>query len=501
MEALSAYSWPGNVRELRNVLYEALVYKRAGEELLLSDLPKRVLETEPRSGHPLSDLVVREAIARRIEAGTMNLRRLVEDVERVALEAALTLAGGSPARAARLREKSDGAALRSGGTVRAMRKGLTGPVPNSPLRASLIRFPTMARSRRAFLAAAGGGITALSAEAFGRIRALPSASPEAAAQDEDFSIRVRESFTIDRNSINLNSGSVSPAPRSVQTAMHQYWDITNMSPSYYVDEILGPRVEVVRRRLADAFGCDPEEMAITRNTSEGMQIVQMGLDVKRGDEVLTTTQDYPRMLTAWQQREARDGIVLKTVSFPTPPPGPEDLLERIEAAITPRTRVLLICHVTYTTGQIFPVKEICRLARERGIETVVDGAHGFAHFPFTRDDLDCDYYATSLHKWLSAPVGTGFLYVRREKIRDLWPLMAAPLSMREDIRKFEEIGTNRSRLRRHHRALTFHDGLARNGRRSVCATCAGGGPIACATSPGFGCSTRRIRERAAASVL
>ena len=147
------------------------------------------------------------------------------------------------------------------------------------------------------------------------------------------------------------------------------------------------------------------------------------------------------MLTAWRQREARDGIVLKTVPFPTPPREPEDLTRRIEEAIAPKTRVLLICHVTYTTGQIFPVKALCALARERGIETLVDGAHGFAHFPFTRDDLDCDYYATSLPKWLYAPVGTGFLYVLREKIRDLWPMMA-PLSMRDDIRTFEEIGTH-----------------------------------------------------------
>jgi len=318
----------------------------------------------------------------------------------------------------------------------------------------------MERSRRAFLAAAGGGLTALSREAFARLRALPSASPETAAQDEDFWFRIRDSFTIDRNSVNLNSGSVSPAPRTVQTAMHQYWDITNMSPSYYVDEMLGPRVEVVRRRLAGAFGCDPEEMAITRNTSESMEIVQLGLDLKRGDEVLTTTQDYPRMLTAWRQREARDGIVVKTVSFPTPPEGPDAIVSSLERAITPRTRVILICHVTYTTGQIFPVKAICAMARERGIETLVDGAHGFAHFPFTRDDLDCDYYATSLHKWLYAPVGTGFLYVRRDKIRDLWPLMAAPLSMRDDIRKFEEIGTHPIAIKGAiTEALTFHDGI------------------------------------------
>ena len=173
-------------------------------------------------------------------------------------------------------------------------------------------------------------------------------------------------------------------------------------------------VEVVRRRLAEMFGCDPEELAITRNTSESMEIVQFGLDLQPGDEILTTTQDYPRMLTTWRQREERNGIVLKMVPYPTPPESPDVLVERIERAITPRTKVILVCHVTYTTGQIFPVGDICRMARARGIETVIDGAHGFAQFPFTRDELDCDYYGTSLHKWLLAPVGTGFLYVRRD---------------------------------------------------------------------------------------
>jgi selenocysteine lyase/cysteine desulfurase len=302
-------------------------------------------------------------------------------------------------------------------------------------------------------------LTALSSTALARLRA-GAAGVERRAEDEDFWFQVQNDFTVDRNSINLNSGSVSPAPRTVQTAMHQYWDIINMSPSYYVDEMLGPRVEVVRRRLAGAFGCDPEEIAITRNTSEAMEIVQLGMSLRPGDEILTTTQDYPRMLTTWRQREERDGVVLRTVPFPTPPSEPGELTRILERAITPRTRVILVCHVTYTTGHVFPVRDICRMARERGIETVVDGAHGFAHFPFTRDELDCDYYGTSLHKWLYAPVGTGFLYVRKEKIGSLWPLMSAPLSMKDDIRKFEEIGTHPIALKGAiTEALTFHDTL------------------------------------------
>jgi selenocysteine lyase/cysteine desulfurase len=225
-------------------------------------------------------------------------------------------------------------------------------------------------------------------------------------------------------------------------------------------QVLEPQVEGVRRRLAAHFGCDPEEMAITRNASEALEICIFGLDLKPGDEVLTTNQDYPRMLTSWRQRERRDGIKLKMISFPVPPPSMDDLYERFERALTPRTKAILVCHITNRTGQIFPVKRICRLGRERGIEVIVDGAHAFAHFPFRHPDLDCDYYGTSLHKWLLAPHGTGFLYVRRSKIAKLWPLMAADKKLDNDIRKFEEIGThpaaNHNAIAE---ALTFHEGI------------------------------------------
>ena len=318
--------------------------------------------------------------------------------------------------------------------------------------------------RRSFLAAAGGALSAVSADAGERLERavarLGARPPQEAARDEDFWFRVREAFTIDRNHINLNSGSVSPAPLPVQRAMRQYWEITNMGPSLYVDELLGPRLEVARRRLASVFGCGTDELAFTRNASEAMEILQFGLPLSAGDEVLTTTQDYPRMLMTFRQRERRDGIVLRQVPYPTPPEDLSELTGIIERAITPRTRVLLVCHTTYTTGQIFPVGEICRMARRRGVETIVDGAHGFAHFPFTRDELDCDYYGTSLHKWLFAPVGTGFLYVRKEKIPGVWPLMSAPESQAGDIRKFEQIGTHPVALRGPiTEAVTFHEGL------------------------------------------
>src|SRR2546422_6695881 len=291
-------------------------------------------------------------------------------------------------------------------------------------------------------------------------RRVDGRPPADVAQDEDFWREVQQAFTLDRTLINLNNGGVSPSPRVVQEAMRRYLDYSNTAPAYTMWQILEPEIESGRRRLAASFGCDPEEMAITRNASEALEILQLGIPLERGDEVLTTNQDYPRMLTTWHQRERREGIVLKEIGFPVPPPSQDDLADRIERAITPRTKVIHVCHITNLTGQIFPIRKIVRLARDRGIEVIVDGAHAYAHFPFTRDELECDYYGTSLHKWLLAPHGTGFLYVRKEKIAKLWALMAAPPEMDGNIRKFEEIGThpaaNHNAIAE---ALSFHEGI------------------------------------------
>jgi selenocysteine lyase/cysteine desulfurase len=260
--------------------------------------------------------------------------------------------------------------------------------------------------------------------------------------------------------INLNNGGVAPSPKIVSDTEKRYLDMENLSPSYYMWNVLDPGIERVRRRLARAFGCDPEEIAITRNASESLEIVQLGMELKAGDEVLTTNQDYPRMLTTWRQRERRDGIVLKQVKFPVPPPSMDYLVGIFRDNLTPKTKVIHLCHITNRTGQIFPVKKIVQMARERGIEVIVDGAHAFAQFPFTHADLDCDYYGTSLHKWVLAPIGTGMLYVRRSKIEKIWPLMAAPDSMRANIRKFEEIGTHPASQRNAiTEALNFHDSI------------------------------------------
>jgi len=279
---------------------------------------------------------------------------------------------------------------------------------------------------------------------------------------------------VDRSIINLNNGGVSPSPRVVQDAVRRYLEFSNEAPVRNMWQILEPQIEAVRQRLAASFGCDVDEMAITRNASEALEIVQLGIPLQAGDEVLTTTQDYPRMLTTWRQRARREGIVLKTIQFPVPPPSQNDLADRLLNAVTPKTRVIHICHITNLTGQIFPVRQICQQARAKGIEVIVDGAHAYAHFPFTRDALDCDYYGTSLHKWLLAPHGTGFLYVRKEKIPKIYPLMAAPPEMDANIRKFEEIGThpaaNHNAIAE---ALTFHEAIGAE-RKAARAAGAGG---------------------------
>lgn len=285
-------------------------------------------------------------------------------------------------------------------------------------------------------------------------------TPEEVAGDEDFWVPIQRAFTVDRSLLNLNNGGVSPSPRWVLDAMKGHIDFSNKAPTYTMWRVLEPQREGVRQRMARAWNCDPEEIAFTRNASESLQICQLGFDLEPGDEVLTTSQDYGRMLTTFRQRERREGIHLRQIQIPVPTEDFPDVVRRFEEAITPRTRMILICHMINLTGQIMPVRDIVQMARRRGIPVVIDGAHAFAHLDFTFQDLDCEYYGTSLHKWLFAPHGTGLLYVRREKIEGLWPLMAASEAQAGNIRKFEEIGTHPAApYLAIAEALTFHQGI------------------------------------------
>ncbi|MGE5277395.1 MAG: aminotransferase class V-fold PLP-dependent enzyme [Acidobacteriota bacterium] len=324
----------------------------------------------------------------------------------------------------------------------------------------------MTVDRRALISgfAAGIALPFFRADAAARVLAASSRTagrdPSDLAGEEAYWSEIARAFDSDRTLVNLNNGGCSPAPSHVLEAMIRDLRFSNEIPVHHMWNVLEPRIESVRRGLAAEFGCDPEEMAITRNASEAMETLTLGIDLKPGDEVVLTNQNYPRMITTWEQRARREGIVVKKISFPVPPPSSSDVVERFRRAMTPRTRVIEVTHITNLTGQILPVREIVHMARERGVEVFVDGAHAFAHFPFKRDELDCDYYGTSLHKWLFAPIGTGFLYVRKEKQKKIWPLMAAPPAMDENVRKYEEIGTHPAA---NHNAiavaLAFHRGI------------------------------------------
>lgn len=324
--------------------------------------------------------------------------------------------------------------------------------------------------RRNFLSSAGKGlglaalssstIASLLKEVVAASKSVAHLSAEQVAMDEDYWSVIQNSFSVTRGIINLNNGGVSPSPRIVTEALVRYIWQQEDATAYTMWQILEPQSETIRTGLAEVFGCDREEIAITRNASESLEILLMGMDFKPGDEILTTTQDYPRMLTTLRQREKREGLKLKLIKIPIPPKKLSEITSAFEQGITDRTRLILMMHQVNVTGQITPVKAVCEMARKRGIETVVDGAHSFAQFHFQQKDIGCDYFGTSLHKWLYAPKGTGMLYVKRDKIPRIWPLMAAESKNVGDIRKFEEVGTHSAAPRLAiGEALLFHNGI------------------------------------------
>jgi len=320
-------------------------------------------------------------------------------------------------------------------------------------------------NRRAFLHVAGGVATTASLFGAGALERVEAAgqsmagrTPQEVARDEFYWREIQLAFRLDRTLINMNNGFTSPMPRVSLESVARYMDMINMLPVHY-QGMVASNVQTIRRRMAMEFGCDAEEMALTRGASEALQIVQNGIDLKAGDEVVTTEQDYPRMLTTWDQRMRREGIKVTRLQFPVPTTQ-DFLYTMFEKAITPRTKVFHFTHITNLTAQLFPVKRLSRLARSKGIVTIVDGAHALGQFPFKLRDLECDAYGVSLHKWLLAPLGNGCLYVRREMIPKFWPLQAAPEQQDNDIRKFESIGTHPWAIRAAlGESLAFHQAI------------------------------------------
>jgi len=273
------------------------------------------------------------------------------------------------------------------------------------------------------------------------IKAKSNMSVDDSVKEEEFWRLIKQAYTVSPTLLNLNNGGVSPQPKVVQEAVERYNQLSNEAPSYYMWRTLDQGREPLRAKLADLAGCSPEEIAINRNASEALETVIFGLRLQAGDEVVVCQQDYPNMRNAWKQRAHREGIVLKWISFEFPLEDKDYIVQKYVDAFTDKTKVVHLTHLINWNGQVMPVKEIAVAAKKQGIEVVVDAAHTFAHLVYSIPDLQCDYFGTSLHKWLCAPFGSGMLYVRKEKIKNLYPLLAAPNPEEDNIRKFEHLGT------------------------------------------------------------
>jgi len=323
-------------------------------------------------------------------------------------------------------------------------------------------------NRRRFLQRAGifsatAFLSSLTQPAWSRnldaaLRNAEGVSPDELATEEDFWYYIQQSFTVSPSLINLNNGGVSPAPKTVQDAMKRYYDLSNEAPSYYMWRVLDQGREPLRKNLAKMAGCSPEEIAINRNSSEGLETVIFGLQLKAGDEVVLAKQDYPNIINAYKQRELRDGIKLVWVNLELPSEDENYLVQEYVKVFSAKTKVVNVTHIINWNGQILPVKKIAAEAHKRGIEVVVDGAHSFAHFDFKIPDLDADFFAASLHKWLYAPIGSGMLYVRKDKIKNIYPMFAMDNPLKDDIRKFEALGTRPFYIEQAiGKAIEFHD--------------------------------------------
>lgn len=306
-------------------------------------------------------------------------------------------------------------------------------------------------SRRKFLhqlTAATGAFTflpltnkAFANEAEHRFQRFQTLNDVDAVQDEDFWGWVKEQFTVSPNLLNLNNGGVSPQPKVVQDAHIRFYQFSNEAPSYYMWRTLDEGREGLRGKLAELAGCNTEELAINRNATEGLNTVIFGLNLKAGDEVVLTKQDYPNMINAWKQREKRDGIKLVWLNLSLPEENEDAIVQQYVNAFTSKTKIVHVTHLINWTGQFLPIRKIADEAHKRGIEVIGDGAHSFAHTDFKIPDLGCDYFATSLHKWLCAPFGSGLLWIKKEKIKNIWALLSNDQPDGEDIRKFETLGT------------------------------------------------------------
>jgi selenocysteine lyase/cysteine desulfurase len=268
---------------------------------------------------------------------------------------------------------------------------------------------------------------------------------------------VRRSFAPEPGYINLENGYYSMPPDPVLAQVNADNRELNRAASRYKRQVRVDDIGQLYDEVAEFAGCRSDELVLTRNTTESLNIVIQGLQLEPADRCLMTTQDYGSMKTSFRQREKRFGNPVDEISLPLDPKSDQEILDTFAAAVRPETKVMHITHLINITGQVLPVRKLCDFARERGILTIVDGAHSFAHLDFRIDELGCDFFGTSLHKWLCAPLGNGLLYVRREQIPTVWPLMGDDYWPVDDIRKLRRLGTEPEANKRGIRpAMAFH---------------------------------------------
>ncbi len=273
----------------------------------------------------------------------------------------------------------------------------------------------------------------------GSVAHLPS---DVVAKDEDFWAKIRGGYKLKPDYINLENGYYCFLPQETLENYINHVREVNYQGSYYMRTVQWDNKNAMAAKLAQLAGCDKEELIITRNTTESLDLVISGMHWKEGDEAVMAEQDYGAMLNQFKLMEKRYGIVNKMVSVPNHPKSDQEIVDLYANAITDKTKLLMVCHMINITGHILPIRKICDMAHARGVQVMVDGAHAFAHIGYSLKDLDCDYYGTSLHKWLSVPLGAGFLYVKKGNVDKVWPLLAESEKDSNDIATLNHIGTH-----------------------------------------------------------
>ncbi len=274
---------------------------------------------------------------------------------------------------------------------------------------------------------------------FDQVENIP---PVELAKDEDFWAMIREGYSLKPDYINLENGYYCMQPTETLEHFISHVREVNYQASYYMRTVQWDNKKAMAAKLADLAGCTPEELIITRNTTESLDMIIGGIHWEPGDEAVMAEQDYGAMLNMFKLQAKRYGVVNKVISVPNHPKSDEEIVDLYASAITPKTKLLMVCHMINITGHILPIRKICDMAHGKGVEVMVDGAHAFAHFQFNITDLDCDYYGSSLHKWLSVPLGAGILYVKKGNVNAVWPLLADSKKDENDIYRLNHIGTH-----------------------------------------------------------